>query len=101
MFDRNRVDNVPEPSGVPVEVALRRRHDQPRASCWCRWARAVADVLNGASSFIEFEHYGGERSFLAKAQLAWVKPVAIPRASNLGARLLSILAASIPTPSSA
>jgi hypothetical protein len=87
MFERNRVDNAPEPPATPIEAAFT-DGTTAKGKVLVPMGKSLADVLNGASSFIEFEHYGGERSFLAKAQLAWLKPVAIPRASNLGARLL-------------
>ena len=49
--------------------------------------KTMADVLNGRGAFLEFEPYGGERSFVAKAQLASVKLVGVPKLPNLNARL--------------
>ena len=86
MFDRNRIDNVPEPSAVPVEVALV-DGTIARGKLLVPAGKTVAEALNGAGGFIEFEPYGGERGFLAKAQLASIKPVRVPKAANLGARL--------------
>ena len=86
MFDRNRTDYVPEPGGIPVEVALA-DGTIARGKLLVAAGKTLADVLNGAGAFIEFEPYGGERTFLAKAQLASVKPVGVPKASNLNARL--------------
>ena len=86
MFDRNRTDYLPEPAGIAVEIALA---DGTIASgrLLVAMGKTLADVLNGAGSFIEFEPHGGERTFLAKAQLASVKPIDVPKAPNLGARL--------------
>lgn len=86
MFERNRVDNVPEPSAVPVEIVLP-DGSASRGKLLVPAGKAFADALNGPGGFIEFEPYGGERCFLAKAHLASVKPVAVPKAFNLGARL--------------
>jgi hypothetical protein len=86
MFDRNKIDNVPGLGGIPVEVALL-DSTIARGKLLVPMGKGVADILNGAGAFIEFEPYGGERSFLAKAQLASVKPVSVPKAPNLGARL--------------
>jgi len=86
MFDRNRIDNLPEPSVVPVEVALV-DGTITRGKLLVPVGKSLAEVLNGAGGFIEFEPYGGERGFLAKAQLASIKPVRVPKAANLGARL--------------
>jgi hypothetical protein len=86
MFDRNRVDNLPEPSAVPVEVALL-DGTTARGKLLVPAGKTIAEALNGAGGFIEFEPYGGERSFLAKAQLTSIKPVRVPKAPNLGARL--------------
>jgi DnaJ domain len=86
MFERNRIDNVPEPSAVPVEVTLA-DGTVARGKLLVPAGKTVADTLNGAGGFVEFEPYGGERSFLAKAQLASVTPVRVPKAPSLGARL--------------
>ena len=86
MFDRNRTDYLPEPSGIAVEIALA-DGTIARGRLLVAMGKTLAEVLNGAGIFIEFEPYGGERTFLAKAQLASVKPIDVPRAPNLGARL--------------
>jgi DnaJ-like protein len=86
MFDRNRIDNVPKPSAVPVEVALV-DGTTARGKLLVPFGKTVAEALNGAGAFVEFEPYGGERSFLAKAQLTSIKAVRVPQAPNLGARI--------------
>jgi hypothetical protein len=85
MFDRNRTDHVPEPGSIHVEVALA-DGTIARGKLLVPMGKGLADVLNGPGGFIEFEPYGGVRSFLAKAQLASVTPVGVPRAPDLGAR---------------
>ena len=86
MFERNRTDNVPEPSAVPVEVALV-DGTIARGKLLVPAGKTVADALNGAGGFVEFEPYGGQRGFLAKAQLASITPVQVPKAPNLSERL--------------
>ena len=87
MFDRNRMDNVlPEPGAVPVEVVLV-DGTTSRGKLLVPVGKTVAEALNGTGGFVEFEPYGGERSFLAKAQLVSITPVRVPKAPNLGKRL--------------
>ena len=86
MFERNKVDNGPEMSAVPVEAALA-DGSVVEGKLLVPMGKCVADALNGAAAFVEFEPYGGERSFLAKAQLASVKLIGVPKVPNLGARL--------------
>ena len=78
--------NVPEPNAVPVEAALA-DGTTARGKVLVPMGKGLADVLNGVGGFVEFEPYGGERGFLAKAQLARVTPVGVPKPPNLGARL--------------
>ena len=85
MFERTRVDNVPEPSAVPVEVVLA-DGTLIKGKLLVSAGKTLADALNGTAAFIEFEPYGGERSFLAKGQLASVQLVCVPKAVNLSAR---------------
>ena len=84
MFERSRIDNVPE--AVPVEVALT-DGTVLAGKLLVATGKTAADALNSPSPFVEFQVYGGEPSFLAKSQLATLKIVGIPRVPNLGARL--------------
>lgn len=84
MFDRNRVDHAPETHRVLVEVAFTdgtvmggKLHVAPN--------KTTAETLNCSGGFVEFEPHGGERSFLAKSQLASVRPIGLPKAPCLGA----------------
>ena len=86
MFDRNRVDNVPEQTAVPVEIAFA-DGTAAKGKMLVPVGRSVADALNGTGSFVEFEPYGGDKSYLAKAQLASVRLVGVPKAPNLQGRL--------------
>ena len=85
MFERNRIDNPPEPSAVPVEAALT-DGTTTAGRVLVPVGKSLAEVLNSAGGFIELETYSGERSFLAKARLSWVKPIIVPRGPNLGVR---------------
>jgi hypothetical protein len=85
MFERNKIDNAPDQNAVPVEVLLT-DGETVKGKMFVPALKTVADALNGSGGFIEFEPYGGERSFLGKAQLASLKPVGVPRAPSLKAR---------------
>jgi DnaJ domain len=86
MFERSRLDNVPEANAVPVEITLT-DGTVTKGKLFVMASKTAADLLNGSCNFVEFEPYGGERSFLAKALLASVKLAGVPRGPNLGARL--------------
>jgi hypothetical protein len=86
VFERNKVDNLPEPNAVPVEVSLA-DGTAVRGRLLVPAGRTVADALNGAGGFIEFEPYGGARRFLAKAQVAALIPINVPKAPSLAGRL--------------
>jgi hypothetical protein len=85
MFERNRVD-APEPGAVPVESELA-DGTAIKGQVLVPAGKTLADVLNGPGAFVEFEPHGGERTFLAKAFVAWIKPVAVPKVSSLKGRL--------------
>lgn len=85
MFERNRVD-LPEASAVPVEAAFA-DGTASGGKIFVPAGRTVADALNGAGGFIEFEPYGGARRFVAKAQLASVTPLSVPKVPDFAARL--------------
>jgi hypothetical protein len=86
MFERNKIDNIPETSAVPVEVMFT-DGTLAKGKLLVPTGRPVADALNGGGGFVEFEPYGGERAFVAKAQLASVKLVGVPKAPDLKARV--------------
>lgn len=85
MFERNKVDNVDQTS-VPVELTLD-DGDVVKGRLLVSIGRKPFEVLNGPGAFLEFEPYGGERSFLAKASLRNVKLVNVPRLPSLTGRL--------------
>jgi hypothetical protein len=89
MFERNRIDNVPETTAVPVEIALA-DGTIAKGKLLAPLGKTVADTLNGGGGFVEFEPYGGEKSYLAKAQLVSVKLIGVPKAANLNARLKDV-----------
>jgi hypothetical protein len=85
MFERNKIDNAPETTAVPVEITYT-DGAVAKGKLLIPTGRMVVDALNGVGGFIEFEPYGGERTYLAKAQLGAVKLVGVPRLPNLQAR---------------
>jgi len=89
MFERNRIDNAPEPSAVPVEITFT-DDTLAKGKLLMPQGKSVADALNGSGGFIEFEPYGGERRFLAKAEIASLRPVGVPKGGNLKQRLRAL-----------
>jgi len=85
MFDRSKINHVPDTNAVPVEIVLA-DGTVGKGKLYVATSKTVADTLNSGGSFIEFEPYGGERSFIAKSQMVSVKPVGVPKASGLNAR---------------
>jgi hypothetical protein len=86
MFERTRVDNVPDLTAMPVEAAFA-DGSVVRGKLLLPATKSIADVLNGGGAFLEFEPYGGERSYIAKAQIASIKMLGVPKLPNLNARL--------------
>jgi hypothetical protein len=49
--------------------------------------KAIADVLNSPSPFLDFESHGGEHSYIAKAQVAVLRLLDVARPAALGNKL--------------
>ena len=86
MFERNKIDNVPEMTALPVEAVFT-DGTLVKGKLLVATGKGIGEALNGPGAFIEFEPYGGERSFVAKTQLASMRLVGVPRLPNLQARL--------------
>jgi hypothetical protein len=82
MFERTRIDNIPEPSAIPVEATLL-DGSVLKGKVLVAAGKVLSDVLNSSGPFVEFEPYGGDRRFVAKGQIASLKPVGVPKAGNL------------------
>jgi len=85
MFERNKIDNAPEQSTVPVEIALS-DGAMVKGKLLVAAGKTLIDVLNGSGAFIEFEPYGGERQYLAKSRIDSLKPVGVPSGGCLRQR---------------
>ncbi|MFM9943348.1 MAG: DnaJ family molecular chaperone [Hyphomicrobiaceae bacterium] len=85
MFERNKIDNVDQ-TAVPVELTTD-DGETLKGKLLIAMGRNVFEVLNGTGTFLEFEPYGGERAFIAKAAIRNLKLVNVPRAPSLNARL--------------
>jgi hypothetical protein len=86
MFERSRVDNAPELTAMPVEATFA-DGSVVRGKLLVAITKGIGDVLNGGGAFLEFEPYGGERQYIAKAQIASIKMLGVPKLPNLNARL--------------
>jgi hypothetical protein len=85
MFERNRADSL-EYGTVAIQATLA-DGSEITGKVVVPASRGLLEVLNGASAFIEFEPFEGERSFIAKASLNAVRMIAGPRAPALAQRL--------------
>lgn len=85
MFERTRIDSIPEPSAVPAEVTLL-DGSMLKGKVLVPVGKVLSDALNSSGPFLEFEPYGGDRRFVAKSQIASLKPVGVPKAGNLSVR---------------
>ncbi|HXF53379.1 MAG TPA: J domain-containing protein [Hyphomicrobiaceae bacterium] len=85
MFECNKIDNAPEQSTVPVEIALT-DGAVVKGRLSVAAGKTLIDILNGSGAFVEFEPYGGERQYLAKSRIDSVKPVGVPRGQCLRQR---------------
>lgn len=45
------------------------------------------ELLNGNRTFLEFQVYGGEKSYVAKAEIRAIEPSHVPRPSDVNVRL--------------
>jgi hypothetical protein len=86
MFERNRIDNLPEQTAVAAELGL----DDGRilkGKVAVPLHKTIHDVLNGAVTFLEFEPFDGERQFIAKGAVRTLRLLSTGRGPNLQARL--------------
>lgn len=86
MFDRSKTDNAPGLTAMPVEAAFV-DGTVVRGKLLVPATKTMSDVLNGPGTFLEFEPYGGERTYIAKAQVASIKLLGVPKVPNLTSRL--------------
>lgn len=85
MFERNRTDSRPEPTGVPVEIELLDGSiEKGKLMLWT--GHAPLDAINNAGGFVEFVPYVGEPRLLAKSTIAAIKLVGVPRPASLRPR---------------
>lgn len=86
MFDRSSMDKAPDLTAMPVEAVFA-DGTVARGKLLVPTTKSISDVLNGPGAFLEFEPYGGERSYIAKGQLASIKLLGVPKLPNLAARI--------------
>jgi hypothetical protein len=89
MFERSKFDNAPDVTAMPVEV-LFADGTEVRGKLLLPQTKTMAEIVNGSGGFLEFEPYGGERSFIAKAQIGSIHMLGVPRLPNLNARLRDV-----------
>lgn len=91
MFERVKVDNIAptQTIAVPAEITLDDGRTL-RGKFLVTQGRSLVDVLNGATAFLEFEPYGGERSLVAKSTIKAVKLVNVPGHGQLARRMSEV-----------
>ena len=88
MFERNKIDNASNSAhqaAVPAELTL----DDGSVLAGhflISAARAMFDVLNGETHFLEFEPFNQERRLIAKQSIRAVKLLDVPGAKGLESR---------------
>lgn len=82
MFERNKIDNAPAMTAVPVTLTLSDGKAE-KGRLYTPIGRPLHEHLNGTGQFLEFEPYGGERGYVAKNQVFTVVPIGIPKAPTL------------------
>lgn len=85
MFERGRIDNRPEPISVPVELELM-DGTEAKGKLMVASGHAPLDAINNSGGFVEFVPYAGEPRLIAKATIASIKLVGVPRAPHLKPR---------------
>lgn len=85
MFERIKVDNI-EHSGIPAELTLS-DGEVVKGRLLIPTGRNPVDAFNAPGGFLEFERYGGERTYISKAHVYAIKLVNVPKAPNFGARV--------------
>jgi hypothetical protein len=85
MFERNRVDNADQ-GYVAVELMLT-GGQMLVGKVVMAAGRNIVDFLNNNATFVEFEPYDGDKSFLAKSSIRSVRVLQVPKGGNLNQRL--------------
>ena len=84
MFERNRTDHS-DRTTLPVEILLNDGHVLV-GRLIVPVVRSLADELNHAGGFVEFESLEGEKAFLPKSSLLSVQSKSLPKAEQLKQR---------------
>lgn len=81
MFERSKVDNSQQLTGIPVEL-VRDDGSLVKGKILGAVSARLIDLLNAASQFLEFETYDGKRSIIAKGSLRDVRPTSSTAGTN-------------------
>ncbi len=82
MFNRGNSTAAAEPLSVEIELSDGR---ELSGTLLVPIGRPLTEVLNGASSFVEFQPLSGERMYIAKSALQSVRPTNVPGRPDLWA----------------
>jgi hypothetical protein len=79
-------DYVPEQTAMPVEIRLA-DGTLLKGKLMVRVGKGIVEMLNGPNPFIDFEDFGGNRSYVAKAQIALLRLLELAKPAQLDQRL--------------
>lgn len=85
MFERNRIDT--QDQGQTSVVLTLSDGQDALGKITMPASRSVIDFLNGPATFVEFEPFEGEKSFIAKSAIRALKVMNPPRVANVNQRL--------------
>ena len=81
-----RGEYVPERNAALVEIKLA-DGTLLKGTLMVTMGKGVIDLLNGPSAFLDFENHAGERSYIAKSQVALLRLLDVARPAPLNQRL--------------
>lgn len=82
MFDRGRGSAAQGPATVQITLG---DGQELQGKLMVPSGRTLVEVLNGTTTFVEFEVNGGDHVYIAKSALHCVKPMNVPPAPDLWA----------------
>ena len=77
-----RGEYVPQPVALPAQIVLA-DGTVLKGKLLVGSTKPLVESLNSSQPFLEFEAHGGERSYVAKAQVTSITPLAVPKVATL------------------
>ena len=88
MFERNRIDRIPDAEKTVHHVALTLRDgSEISGRVLISQNRGLMDELNASHTFIEVDTYPGERVIVAKGMIRQARTIDMPKSEQLAKRM--------------